>query len=241
VQHKYLWPVVLGVTAGAAVVLWASGMFSTNTPEIGPRPPGSKQKNFGHKTNFPEIEPPPGGSQQATFGNGCFWCTEAVFQQVPGVHSVVSGYSGGHVKNPTYQQVCTRDTGHAEVVQITFDPKVVSFQELLEVFWQTHDPTTLNRQGPDSGPQYRSVIFYHTPEQKDLAEHFKKKLDTSGAFAKPIVTEIVAFSAFYPAEKYHQNYFRDNPQQPYCAMFIQPKLERFAKVFKDKFKGSSAK
>ena len=239
-RHKYLWPGVLSVIVGMGLILWASGLFGEKTPQ-GLSPVGPRQTNSGRDHGFPEVPPPPAGSQVATFGGGCFWCTEAVFQHMRGVHSVVSGYSGGTVKNPTYQQVCNRDTGHAEVVQVTFDPKVVSFQELLEVFWQTHDPTTRNRQGADVGPQYRSVIFYHTPEQKDLAEHFKRKLDASGVFPAPIVTEVVAFSAFYPAEKYHQNFYQDNPQNSYCAVVIQPKLEKFKKVFKEKLKVSSPK
>ena len=161
---------------------------------------------------------------------------EAVFQRLKGVHSVVSGYGGGAVRNPTYEQVSEGDTGHAEAIQITYDPEVISFGELLEVFWQTHDPTTRDRQGNDFGSQYRSVIFYHDEEQKALAEHYKQKLDASGAFEAPIVTEIVPFTAFYPAESYHQNYFVTHPQQPYCAAVIGPKLEKFEKVFKDKLK-----
>lgn len=174
--------------------------------------------------------------ETATFGNGCFWCTEAIFQQLKGVASVKSGYTGGHVKNPTYRQVCEGDTGHAEVIQITFDPKVITFLELLEVFWMTHDPTTLNQQGNDIGTQYRSAIFYHTPEQKKLAEEYKQKLDKSGAFNKPIVTEITQASTFYPAEDYHQNYFNLNGTQPYCRVVIKPKLDKFKKVFGDKMK-----
>jgi peptide-methionine (S)-S-oxide reductase len=174
--------------------------------------------------------------QVATFGSGCFWCTEAVFQQVDGVTKVESGYSGGKVKNPTYREVCTGLTGHAEVIQLTFDPSKVSFEELLEIFWGTHDPTTLNRQGADEGTQYRSAIFYHTPAQKQLSEAYKKKLDESGAFDKPIVTEIVPFTNFYKAEDYHQNYYNLNGSAPYCSFVIQPKMEKFKKVFSDKLK-----
>ena len=174
--------------------------------------------------------------QVATFGTGCFWCTEAVFQQVDGVVKVESGYSGGKVKNPSYREVCTGTTGHAEVIQLTYDPAKVSFEELLEVFWGTHDPTTLNRQGADEGTQYRSAIFYHTPEQKQLAEAYKKKLDASGAFDNPIVTEITAFTNFYKAEDYHQNYYNLNGSAPYCSFVIRPKLEKFKKVFADKLK-----
>lgn len=174
--------------------------------------------------------------QVATFGSGCFWCTEAVFQQVDGVTKVESGYSGGKVKNPTYREVCTGMTGHAEVIQLTYDPAKVSFEELLEIFWQTHDPTTLNRQGADVGTQYRSAIFYHNAGQKELAEAYKKKLDESGAFDNPIVTEITPFSEFYKAEDYHQNYYNLNGSAPYCSFVIKPKLEKFKKVFSDKLK-----
>lgn len=172
----------------------------------------------------------------ATFGNGCFWCTEAIFQRLKGVEKVVSGYSGGKVKNPTYKEVCSGLTGHAEVIQITYDPAVLSFEELLEVFWKTHDPTTLNRQGADVGTQYRSAIFYHTEEQKNLATEYRKKLDASGAFDNPIVTEITAFTEFYPAEDYHQNYYNLNGTAPYCSFVIQPKVEKFEQVFKRKLK-----
>jgi peptide-methionine (S)-S-oxide reductase len=173
---------------------------------------------------------------KATFGGGCFWCVEAVFQNVKGVLSVESGYAGGTVANPTYEQVCTGKTGHAEVCQITYDPGQVSFRELLEVFWQTHDPTTPNRQGNDVGPQYRSIIFYHTPEQKELAEKYKKELDGAGLWSSPIVTEIVPFTAFYKAEDYHQDYYQRNRNQPYCLLVITPKVEKFRKVFQEKLK-----
>lgn len=176
------------------------------------------------------------GLQLATFGNGCFWCTEAIFQRLNGVEKVVSGYTGGKVKNPTYKEVCSGLTGHAEVIQITYDPKKISFDELLEVFWKTHDPTTLNRQGADEGTQYRSAVFYHNEEQKQLAIEYRKKLDASGAFDNPIVTEITASTEFYPAEDYHQNYFNLNGNAPYCSYVIQPKIEKFEKVFKSKLK-----
>jgi len=172
----------------------------------------------------------------ATFGTGCFWCTEAIFQQLKGVKKVTSGYSGGQVNNPTYKDVCTGTTGHAEVIQILYDPKEVSFDELLQVFWQTHDPTTLNRQGNDIGTQYRSVIFYHNQEQKDKAEKYKAALDKSGAWDNPIVTSLEPMSKFYPAEDYHQNYYNDNTGQGYCQFVIRPKLEKFQKVFKSKLK-----
>ncbi|MCC9165390.1 peptide-methionine (S)-S-oxide reductase MsrA [Pontibacter harenae] len=172
----------------------------------------------------------------ATFGNGCFWCTEAVFQQLEGVEKVESGYAGGHVENPTYKQVCTGNTGHAEVLQITYDPQKITYDELLEVFWETHDPTTLNRQGNDIGTQYRSVIFYHNAEQKQLAEKYKEELEASGAFADPIVTTIEPLPEYYPAEDYHQNYFNQNGFQPYCSFVVRPKVEKFRKVFKNKLK-----
>jgi peptide-methionine (S)-S-oxide reductase len=174
--------------------------------------------------------------ETATFGNGCFWCTEAVFQQLKGVEKVTSGYSGGHVANPSYEQVCGKKTGHAEALKIEYDPTVISFDELLEVFWATHDPTTLNRQGNDEGPQYRSVIFYHTGEQKEKAEKYKEKLDKSGAFDKPIVTAIEAFTNFYPAENYHQDYYKNHSSQPYCYFVIKPKMDKLKKVFANKLK-----
>lgn len=172
----------------------------------------------------------------ATFGNGCFWCTEAIFENLKGVHQVISGYSGGHVKNPTYKEICTGTTGHAEVVQIYFDPQLIGFKDLLEVFWQTHDPTTLNRQGNDIGPQYRSVVFYHNQEQQQLTEKYKIELDKSGIWSDPIVTEISPFEKFYEAEDYHQEYYRLNGNQPYCAFVIRPKVDKFKKVFSDKLK-----
>lgn len=174
--------------------------------------------------------------EMATFGSGCFWCTEAVFEQLKGVVSVESGYSGGTVKNPTYKQVCTGLTGHAECVRIVFDPKVISYAELLEVFWQSHDPTTPNQQGADVGTQYRSVIFYHNEQQRQLAETYKKKLDDARVFQAPIVTQIVPAAEFYRAEDYHQNYYKLNRQAPYCQMVIRPKLDKVKKVFADKLK-----
>ncbi len=171
-----------------------------------------------------------------TFGAGCFWCVEAIFSDLKGVEKVVSGYSGGTVKNPSYKEVCAGTTGHAEVCQITYNPSEISFKELLEVFWQTHDPTTLNRQGGDVGTQYRSAIFYHNEEQKKIAEEFKAVLNQEKVFENPIVTEITAYSNFYPAEDYHQDYFDLNAEQPYCSAVIRPKVEKFRKVFKDKLK-----
>jgi peptide-methionine (S)-S-oxide reductase len=172
--------------------------------------------------------------EMTTLGGGCFWCVEAIYQDVKGVQSVVSGYAGGHVANPTYQAICTGRTGHAEVTQITFDPAVISFEDLLYIFWRTHDPTTLNRQGADVGPQYRSVIFYHTEEQKAIAEKSKAETDASGLWADPIVTEISPLDKFYPGEDYHQNYYKDNPNQGYCRMVIDPKVRKFRQAFQDK-------
>jgi peptide-methionine (S)-S-oxide reductase len=192
------------------------------------------QKSKGEKTTtVTETKP---GMELATFGSGCFWCTEAIFLNVQGVEKVESGYSGGKVKNPTYREVCSGLTGHAEVIQVTYDPKVVSYDELLEIFWQTHDPTTLNRQGADEGTQYRSVVFYHNDEQKTLAEGYKKKLTEAKAFDDPIVTEISPFTIFYKAEDYHQNYYNLNGSAPYCSFVIKPKLDKFKKVFKEKLK-----
>jgi peptide-methionine (S)-S-oxide reductase len=169
----------------------------------------------------------------ATFGSGCFWCTEAVFDQLKGVKSVVSGYSGGQKENPTYEQVSGGNTGHAEVIQVTYDPAEISFTDLLRVFWQTHDPTTLNRQGHDVGTQYRSAVFYHNDIQRRLAEEYKRQLDASGTFGAPIVTEITPFTKFFPAEKYHQEYFALNPGQRYCEYVIRPKVEKFRKEFEE--------
>ncbi len=172
----------------------------------------------------------------ATFGAGCFWCVEAIFQNLEGVYSVHAGYSGGHVVNPTYKQVCDGSTGHVEVAQITYDPKIISFEELLDVFWKTHDPTTLNRQGHDVGEQYRSVIFYHNEGQKSTAEKSKKEMDESGYFDAPIVTAIEPLENYYEAEDYHQDYFKYNPNQPYCVAVVKPKVDKFRKEFKDKLK-----
>ncbi len=171
-----------------------------------------------------------------TLGAGCFWCVEAVFQNLKGVESVVSGYSGGHIKNPAYREVCNGVTGHAEVLQIKFDPALVSIEEILQVFWQTHHPTTLNRQGNDIGTQYRSAVFYHTEEQRLIAEQYKAELDKSKTFNGPIVTEITAFTNFYPAEDYHQNYFNQHAEEAYCQYVVRPKVEKFKKLFGDKMK-----
>lgn len=172
----------------------------------------------------------------ATFGAGCFWCVEAIFQNLEGVVSVTSGYCGGTIKNPSYREVCTGNTGHAEVCNIIYNPQILKFDELLEVFWKVHDPTTPNRQGADFGTQYRSVIFYHNENQKKLSVEYKNKLDAVGAFDNPIVTEISPFDIFYKAEDYHQNYYNENSTQSYCRIVIKPKFEKFEKVFKDKLK-----
>lgn len=177
--------------------------------------------------------------QLATFGSGCFWCTEAIYERVRGVKSVVSGYSGGTKENPTYDEVCSGSTGHAEVIQLTYDPSIISYDELLEIFWKTHDPTTLNRQGADTGTQYRSVIFYHSDEQKLKAEAYKSELSNASIWKDPIVTEIVPFINFYKAENHHQNYYELNPNKGYCSFVITPKVEKFEKIFKDKLKSNA--
>ena len=172
----------------------------------------------------------------ATFGGGCFWCTEAIFERVKGVQKVESGYAGGHVSNPDYKMVTSGTTGHAEVIQITFDPEVVTYLELLEIFFKTHDPTTLNRQGADVGTQYRSIVLYHNEQQNKLAREVLDELDSEGIWSDPIVTDIQAFEEFYSAESYHQEYFENNPNQGYCRLVITPKLEKFEKVFKERLK-----
>jgi peptide-methionine (S)-S-oxide reductase len=175
-------------------------------------------------------------TEVATLGGGCFWCLEAVFDELRGVEEVVSGYSGGTVPDPTYEQVCRGNTGHAEVVQVTFDPAVVSFREILEVYFSIHDPTTLNRQGADVGTQYRSVIFYHTPEQKRIAEEVIAELEEESIWDDPIVTEVTPSGAFYDAEDYHQEYFRRNQRQPYCQVVVAPKVAKFRKQHLDRLK-----
>jgi peptide-methionine (S)-S-oxide reductase len=196
------------LSLGLALVTVSAGMAQT--------------KNMNGSTTHTEI---------ATLGGGCFWCTEAIFQMLPGVKSVTSGYAGGTKENPTYKEVCAGDTGHAEVIQIEYDPAVVSYDKLLETFWEAHDPTTLDRQGPDSGTQYRSIILYSSEAQKAAAE--KSKAEAQKQFGKPIVTEIVPLKKFYKAESYHQDYYRDNPNQPYCRVVIRPKVEKFEKKLKE--------
>ncbi|HUY35087.1 MAG TPA: peptide-methionine (S)-S-oxide reductase MsrA [Pirellulales bacterium] len=221
--HRPIWGFLLATAAAVS----CDGRLALSEPETDSEQEASKSEQPDEK---------PAALEMATFGAGCFWCTEAVFQQLKGVKSVVSGYSGGTVKNPTYEMVSTGFTGHAEVVQVSYDPEEISFDDLLEVFWKTHDPTTLNQQGPDFGAQYRSAVFYHSDEQKELAEKYKRNLEKAREFKRPIVTEITRFEAFYPAEDYHQNYFKDNSRQPYCAQIIRPKVNKVKKVFKDKLK-----
>jgi len=210
--------------------------FLTSCGEPGYDPPVKKiHLTDNNKTTMSTA--PSGKTDTATLANGCFWCTEAIFEELDGVISAVSGYAGGKTENPTYKEVCTGETGHAECLQIVYDPQKISFDELLEVFWETHDPTTLNRQGNDVGTQYRSGIFYHNEEQRQKAEKYKAELNKSGAFDKPVVTEITPFTKFYPAEDYHQQYFEQNENQnPYCRIVIRPKLDKFRKIFKDKLK-----
>ena len=174
--------------------------------------------------------------ETATLGAGCFWCVEAIFQKLEGIISVVPGYSGGFVKNPSYKEVCTGKTGHAEVCRIQFDPGKISFAEILMVYWQTHDPTTLNRQGSDVGEQYRSVIFYHNEMQRKIAEDLKEQLNEDKTWDDPVITEVVPLENFYSAEDYHQNYYNNNPDQPYCSLVITPKIEKFKKIFAERLK-----
>jgi len=195
----------------------------------------NNSNNVQHNT----LSPMSAQMETATFGAGCYWCIEAIFQRLNGVVSVESGFSGGHVRNPSYKEVCTGTTGHAEVCNITYNPSVINYLELLEVFWKIHDPTTLNRQGNDVGTQYRSAIFYRNQQQKELALEMKEKLDTAEIWEDPIVTEIVPFESFYRAEDYHQDYYNQNASQPYCRFVIAPKIGKFEKIFKDKIGNAS--
>lgn len=178
------------------------------------------------------------GNEVATLGGGCFWCTEAIFRELRGVKLVQSGYSGGTIPNPSYRQVCTGTSGHAEVVQITYDPNIIAFKEMLQIFFTTHDPTTLNRQGADVGTQYRSVIFYHSEQQKATAQEVIKEISEAGVWDRPIVTQLVPFEAFYKAEEYHQEYFENNPGQSYCQFVIAPKVAKLRQHYRDKLKGT---
>lgn len=177
--------------------------------------------------------------EEATFGAGCFWCVEAVFSELEGVQEVYPGYAGGHVKRPAYKEVCMGTTGHAEVARVKFDPAVISYEKLLEVFWFVHDPTTLNRQGNDVGTQYRSIVFYHNDKQKELAEKYKQRLNEEGAFQDPVVTEITELNNFYEAEANHRDYYLNNPDQPYCRAVVRPKVEKFKTAFSDQLKEKS--
>lgn len=201
----------------------------------------AQKDNYHTSKTFKEMNTTTGTDkthkeETATFGGGCYWCVEAQFQMLKGVSHVESGFSGGQTDNPTYKQVCSGTTGHAEVVNVYYDPTVITFDELLAAFWTSHDPTQLNRQGNDIGTQYRSVIFYHNEEQREKAEAYKKKLNEEKAWDKPVVTEISAFHKFYVAEDYHQNYYNDNKEQPYCKFVVGPKVDKFKKIFKDKLK-----
>ncbi len=214
-------------TIASAIFMMACGQASN---------PNKIIMNVETNTNPVNIHASNQGMDTATFGAGCFWCVEAVFQRLDGVVSIKSGYAGGMVKNPSYKEVCSGTTGHAEVCQIIFDKSKITFDELLEVFWKTHDPTTLNSQGNDHGTQYRSAVFYHNDEQKQLAEKYKQKINDEKAYPNPIVTEIVPYKNYYEAEEYHQNYYNQNGSQGYCQYVIQPKVEKFEKIFKDKMK-----
>lgn len=203
---------------------------------------GNAQSKVEQSKTFKEMNETTGSenggnkTEIATFAAGCFWCVEAQYQQLEGVEKVESGYIGGHVANPTYKEVCTGNTGHAEACNIYYDPSKISYDELLAAFWVAHDPTTLNRQGNDVGTQYRSAIFYHNDMQKQKAEEYKKKLNEEKAYANPVVTEISPYSTFYKAEDYHQNYYNENPTQGYCQFVVKPKMDKFKKVFADKLK-----
>ena len=201
---------------------------------------GASEANLNHENVYKDMHnatPNPNHTLDTiTLGGGCFWCIEAQMQQLNGVTKVVSGYAGGQTPNPTYKEVCTGLTGHAEVIQVSFDTGIISLDEILAAFWQSHDPTQLNRQGNDVGTQYRSVIYYRNEAQKQLAEQYKKRLNDEKAYSKDVVTEIAALPIFYPGEDYHQNYYNDNRGQGYCQFVIAPKLDKFRKVFKDKLK-----
>ena len=226
---------IAGVLMAAVGALTALGL-AAGRPTTGVTPLRGTAADQPEENDVQTAENAPEGQKIATFGSGCFWCTEAVFELMDGVSDVVSGFEGGRVPNPSYEAVCTGATGHAEVVQVTYEPAVVSYPQLLEAFWGSHDPTTLNRQGNDSGTQYRSVIYYHDEDQRAAAEELKTKLDSSGAFNRPIVTAIEPADTFYPAESYHQDYYRKNPSAGYCQVVIVPKIQKFRKVFAEALK-----
>ncbi|TWT99194.1 Peptide methionine sulfoxide reductase MsrA [Botrimarina colliarenosi] len=219
-------PILLLAAAATLTTLGALPLMSADAQD--------RDSREAPTEDFPAA--PAEGHELATFGGGCFWCTEAVYEATAGVDSAVSGYAGGQTINPTYEAVCTGQTGHAEVIQVAYDPAVVSYKDLLQIFFRTHDPTTLNRQGADVGTQYRSAIFYHDDEQRQVAEEVKAALDKAGAFSGPIVTEIAPLETFYAAEPYHQDYFAKNPTQGYCRAVVAPKLEKYRKAFADKLK-----
>lgn len=219
---------LFGIVLAFVAAAWVGGLFRASEPP----PVQAATSPVTQETPVKDQA----GLASVVIGGGCFWCTEALFEELQGVVSVESGYAGGHVPNPTYEQVCNKDTGHAEVVKVTFDPSVISFRELLDVHFLTHDPTTLNRQGADTGPQYRSVIFYRTEEEKKDAEEAKKAAATH--WKDPIVTEITAFTNYYPAEGYHQEYYAQNSRQPYCSFVIAPKIKKFREQFRDRLKPS---
>ncbi len=221
------------------ISIWLMSLLLWGSSCAGPEATNTKVSNvFGGMTEM-NNDSNEQGLAIATFGAGCFWCTEAQFQQLKGVVTVESGYSGGHVENPTYKAVCSGTTGHAEVTQIRYDPSVISFDELLEAFFISHDPTQLNRQGNDVGTQYRSVVFYHSEEQKEKANYYIDKLDQEKAYSSKIVTEVSPFTVFYKAEDYHQDYYSLNKSEPYCMFVVKPKLEKFQKVFSKKLKNSN--
>lgn len=229
----------MGMLAIALVIGLVAAQGLESNARANPVQEGDSAQSATSSEDIPELntDTEEKNLETATFGAGCFWCVEAVFQKLKGVQSVTSGYMGGHTVDPTYKQICTGTTGHAEIIQIEFDPAVIEFKDLLQVFWKTHDPTTLNRQGNDTGTQYRSAVFYHNDTQKELAEKYKAKLDESGAFRKPIVTEITAATKFYAAEKYHQNYWNTlGKENGYCQAVIPPKLEKLKAAFADKLK-----
>lgn len=222
-------PVRAILSVCAASVLLLAGCATNRQPED--QFAIEETQNVSAKSNSSQSS-----TELATFGAGCFWCVEACFQQLAGVLSVESGYAGGHVPNPTYLEVCSKTTGHAEVCQIKFDPSKIAYEELLEVFWKVHDPTTPNRQGPDVGPQYRSVIFYHNDQQRALADKYKSELNAAGAYENPVVTEISPFTNFYKAEEEHQNFYRLNPNHGYCRVMVRPKVDKVRAVFASKLK-----
>lgn len=223
------------------IIIFANLIFNLSCSAENDKLDGNKMKNIFEKEKIGvkmgnDENNPNNINNTAIFAAGCFWCIEAVFQRVDGVESVTSGYIGGDVDNPTYEQICTGTTNHAEGLKIVYNPDKISYSELLEIFWTTHDPTTLNRQGNDVGTQYRSAIFYLDDEQKELAKYFKDKLNADNIYEKPIITEIVKATKFYNAENYHQNYYNQNKNQPYCSFVITPKVEKLKKIFGDKLK-----